>query len=293
MFGYVRVREDALSAEATAAYQAVYCGLCRTMGRHYGGLTRCLLNYDFTLLAMLLAPADAAGGGKCLRCPLHPFRGKPACPDSPWLTVAGAESVILAYWKLKDAESDEGFLARRRAGLLRLMLGRAYRRAREDCPGFDREVRARLEELRILELERCPSMDRTADCFARLLQAAAPKCGDTSQDRALEELLYHLGRWIYLIDAVDDLDEDRAVGRYNPVAARFPTWGEEERTYLRRSMDHSLALAGAAFQLLERNPWSAVVENILYGGLPNVEELVFSGMWRTRQNRKKHGRVPL
>lgn len=102
------------------------------------------------------------------------------------------------------------------------------------------------------------------------------------------ELLYHLGRWIYLIDAVDDLAEDSRQGRYNPVAVRFPKWSQEDREYLRRSMDHSLALAGAAFQLLADNAWTPVTENILYDGLPSVEELVFSGKWKEQQ--KKHRR---
>ena len=60
---------------------------------------------------------------------------------------------------------------------------------------------------------------RQADTFARILQAAAPPSEDRSRDRALEQLLYHLGRWIYLIDARDDLEEDRASGCYNPVRA--------------------------------------------------------------------------
>jgi len=71
------------------------------------------------------------------------------------------------------------------------------------------------------------------------------------------------------------------------VACRFPEWGQEEQSYLRRTMDHSLALAGAAFQLLERTEWSPVVENILYSGLPGVEELVFSGQWRDYQKRHR------
>lgn len=289
MFGYVRARKDTLPAGAWEAYEAVYCGLCRTMGARYGTASRSFLNYDFVFLAMLLAPAEADSVQGCQRCPLHPIKGKPACPGGTWLDTAAAESVILTVWKLRDAAADDPFFARWRAKGLHLALRRGYRRAKAEYPAFDETAARLLKELWTLEREDCPSIDRTADCFARLLAAAAPPRGDEAAERATEQLLYHLGRWIYLIDAVDDLEEDRQAGRYNPISARFPQWTQEDKSYLRQMMDHSLALAGSAFQLLTPNPWHSVLENILYSGLPSVEELVFSGQWRDYQ--KRHRRV--
>lgn len=287
MFGYVRARRDTLDAEGLSGYEAAYCGLCLTLGRRRGFVARLFLNYDFAFLAMLLAPADAPCAAHCRRCMLHPIQGKPACGESRWLDTAADESVVLTYWKLQDTLADGGFLARLTAKFLSLCLRRAYQGACLECPEFDNEVTFRLAELRGLEEEKCPSIDRMADCFARLLSAAAPQTGSGPRDRAVRQLLYHLGRWIYLVDAVDDLAEDRKAGRYNPVAARFPDWTEEDRIYLRRNLDHSLNLAGTAFQLLERNNWQPVVENILYSGLPGVEELVFSGRWRDHQKRHR------
>lgn len=287
MFGYVRARRDTLSAVGLTEYEAAYCGLCRTLGRRRGFFSRLFLNYDFTFLAMLLAPKDEPCTAPCRRCMLHPLRGKPACGGSHWLDTVADESVVLTYWKLQDSLEDEGGVTRLSARFLLLCLRRAYQGARAECPDFDGKAAFHLSELRALEEARCPSIDRTADCFARLLSAAAPQTGETSRDRAVGQLLYHLGRWIYLIDAVDDLAEDRKAQRYNPVAARFPGWTEEDRAYLRGSMDHSLNLAGAAFQLLEENSWKPVMENILYSGLPGVEELVFSGLWRDHQKRHR------
>lgn len=291
MFGYVRARQDTLSNEAAAEYEAVYCGICRALGRRYGNFTRLFLNYDFAMLAMLLAPTEQPGACGCERCFLHPVCGKPSCGSGAWLETASGESVILTYWKLQDTAIDGVFFARVGARFLRLCLRGGYRRARADFPDFDLRVSKLLKELRELEKDCCPSIDQTADCFARILQAAAPSTGNGPRDRATGQLLYHLGRWIYLIDAVDDLEEDQKAGRYNPVAARFPGWNETDRAYLRHMMDHTLSLAGAAFQLLEENAWSSVVENILYSGLPGVEELVFSGQWREYQ--KRHRRKDL
>lgn len=291
MFGYVRVRKDTLPAGAIEKYEAIYCGLCHTMGKHYGGFSRLFLNYDFAFLAMLLAPPDACETLCYRQCPLHPIQGKVSCNGGDWLMQAAEGSVILTYWKLRDTVNDESFISGLPARLLSWGLWPGYRKARKKYSAFETEVRYLLTELRDLELAGCTSIDETADKFAQLLCAAALTAGNGKRERILRQLLYHVGRWIYLIDAVDDLSEDRRAGRYNPVAARFQTWSAEDKQYLRDIMDHSLTLAGAAFQLLEKNPWAEVTENILYSGLPGVEELVFTGKWREYQ--KDHRRNDL
>ncbi|MCI9566620.1 MAG: hypothetical protein HFF54_01585, partial [Lawsonibacter sp.] len=133
-----------------------------------------------------------------------------------------------------------------------------------------------------LEGEGCPSLDRTADTFARLLQSAAPQEG--ARGRILSQLLYHLGRWIYLADARDDLEEDRLAGRYNPVAARYGPAGDDGA--LRLTMDRSLELIGAALQLGDFGCRLPVLENIIYLGLPWVEEAVFDGSWKEIKKQK-------
>lgn len=287
MFGYVRAGKDTLSPTDRVAYESVYCGLCHTLKVQYGNISRLFLNYDFAFLAMLLAPGDYQGEAECRKCPMHPQKGRQVCQGGPWLETAAGESVILSWWKLRDTLADGGFLSQMGARFLCLLLGPAYRKAKARYPDFDKETARLLVEQGELEKEGCPSIDRTADCFARLLMAAAPTVGEERLDRPREQLLYHLGRWIYLIDGVDDLPEDRKRGRFNPVAARFPSWTSEDQAYLRQNMDHSLALVGAAFQLLPMNPWTGVLENIIYSGLPGVEELVFSGKWRENQTKRR------
>ena len=291
MFGYVRARWDTIPEAVAENYKAVYCGLCQTIGKRYGQFARLFLNYDFTFLAMLLMRSDDALCVNCRVCLRHPFHGRPVCESSQWLDTAAGESVILAYWRLRDTVADEGFLKGTGARIFSVLLTRAYRKARREYPDFDAQVAGLLQELQALEAEGCPSIDRTADCFARLLRAAAPVTGEYSCDRAMAELLYHVGRWVYLIDAVDDLSEDEREGRYNPVSARFCGWTEEDKTYRRQVMDHSLALAGAALALLPSNVCTPAIENVIYSGLPTVQELVFSGQWREEQ--KKHRRSSL
>ena len=190
--------------------------------------------------------------------------------------------MILAWWKLRDDLGDNGLWKRLPAWTISLALGPAYRKAARRCPEFDRAVQGCLEELSALEREGCPSLDRTADTFARLLQSAAPREGE--RGRVLAQLLYHLGRWIYLADARDDLEEDRQSGRYNPVAARYGPAGDDGA--LRLTMDNSLAQMGAALQLGDFGCRTALLENIVYLGLPLVERAVFDGTWRHIKKQK-------
>lgn len=280
MFGYVRPFREELKVRELNDYEAMYCGLCSMIGTRCGFFARMFLNYDFVFLAMVLAPKEERPKTLQCRCPANPLKKKCACAATPGLEAAADESVILSYWKLQDTVADEGFWKGLAARILSIFLKRGYRKAAAARPEFDRQVQQCLRELQNLEAARSASLDATADTFARILQAAAPGSGDAAKDRALGELLYHVGRWVYLVDAWDDLKKDLACGQYNPIHYRFDGRELEEQAYLRTTLQHSLNRALSAYALLELGGWSGVVENILCLGLPAVEELVFRGEWK-------------
>ena len=282
MFGYVRPLRDELKCRDFDLYRATYCGLCRCMRQRYGLLAPMFLNYDFTFLALLLWEPEERFTLCSGRCHGKPWCKKPMCGESEALNTAADDSVILSWWKLRDSVEDDGFWKSTASRILSWGLKPAYRKAAAQQPEFDRSVRSALEELARLERENCSSIDRTADTFARLLQSAAPREGEKA--RILEQLLYHLGRWIYLVDARDDLEEDKASGRYNPVFARYG--GEVDDTALALTMSHSLEFAGAALQLGNFGCRFQLLQNIIYLGLPLVQRAVFTGNWAQLKNQK-------
>ena len=284
MFGYVRPLRDELKCRDFDLYRATYCGLCGAMRRRYGWLAPMFLNYDFTFLALLLEKPEERFTPCSGRCHANPILKKPMCPPSEALDRAADESVVLTWWQLQDKAADLGIWKGLPARGLALLLRPSYRKAARRCPEFDQSVRENLQKLSDLEQENCPSMDRAADTFAVLLQAAAPASGDAVRDRALEQLLYHLGRWIYLIDAQDDLEEDRVSGNYNAVAARFGPEGDLEA--MGRTLDHSRNLMGSAAQLVDFGCRWPLIENILYLGLPLVQKAVLDGTWKQIQKQK-------
>ncbi len=280
MFGYVRAVPSVLPEEDARRYEGVYCGLCRTLGQRYGWTARLILNYDFVFLAVLLAQEE--GELPSCRCPVWPWKHKICWSGGAALDTAADESVILTWWKLRDAIRDGGLRERLAARLACLGLRRHYRKAAALRPAFDAETRACLEELHALEEARVPSLDRPADTFARILQAAAAPVRPAARESAVRQILYHVGRWIYLADAWDDLDEDTASGSYNPLLARYGPQARDHAAELRETMHVSLGLADTAFCLIDWGPWEPLLGHILGTGLPTVEEAVFTGSWKQR-----------
>ncbi len=292
MTGYILPYRDELKVKDWERFRAAYCGLCHTIGARCGFTARFLLSYDFTLLALLLEEPGYTADPRCRRCIAAPW-GRQVCQPGRHLEQAADATVILSWWKLQDQYRDETGLKRIQAGALSLVFRRAYRKAAARRPDFDANTSQCLEELHTLEAENSPAMDRAADTFARILSYAAPATGNTARDRALKQLLYHVGRWIYLVDAWDDLEDDIRTGNYNPVARRYGLPGTPEAKSaaadaLRLTLKHSVNLALSAFHLLEERESDPVVENILCLGMPLVEHLVFTGQWR--EQRKKLGR---
>lgn len=294
MYGYVRPPVGMLPEEEIERFRRVYCGLCHTLGRRYGPAARFILNYDFTFLAIFLsAPAEEK---ECkARCLVSPVRRRSFQTPNAALELAADESVILAYWQLRDGVADHDWFHGLKYRSVSKILEPAYRTAASLRPEFNGKTRRQLELLGELEAERCPSIDRAADAFAALLAAAAQEVDDPVRRRVLEQLLYHLGRWVYLVDAADDLKKDAASGDYNPVALRFGleggAWTAEARREFAATLDHSIHMMATAFELWDFGVWTPILESTLYTGLFQVGKAVLDGTFqavRRGRIRKNH-----
>ena len=285
MFGYVRPPLEILPQEEAERFRRAYCGLCHTLGERYGPAARMILNYDFTYLAILLSdPEEAAPCRR--RCVSSPVRLRAYQPATAALELAADESVILAYWQLRDGVEDHAWAAglKYRAGAR--LLESAYRKAAAFRPAFDQAVRRQLQMLSALEKEKDPSMDKAADTFAVLLSSAAEGVEEPVRRRVLEQILYHLGRWVYLIDAADDLKKDAESGNYNPVALRYGlkdgAWDPESRHAFAVTLDHSIHQMAAAFELWNFGVWTTVLQTTFYAGLFRVGHAVLEGTYHRR-----------
>ena len=297
MFGYVRPPLQDLPQEEADRFRRMYCGLCHTLGKRYGAAARLILNYDFTYLAIRLSEKEE-GETYSKRCVAHPVRPRAFLEQSSAMELAADESVILAYWQLRDGVEDHDWLHGLKYRSLSAILEPAYRKAAALRPDFDETVRQQLKLLGELEAEACSSIDRAADAFAVLLGSAAREIGDPIRRRVLEQILYHLGRWVYLMDAADDLKKDVEEGNYNPVALRFElqggAWIPEKRQEFAVTLDHSIRMITTAFELWDFGVWTPILETTFYTGLFRVGKSVLDGTFRALprgEDRKKRKNV--
>lgn len=275
-----------LPEEETERFRRAYCGLCHTLGRRYGSAARFILNYDFTYLAILLSEGKPEEIREA-RCFASPLRKRAYQEPDEAMELAADESVILAYWQARDGVSDHDWLHGLKYRGVSAVLEPACRKAAARRPGFDQAVRRQLAALGELEQTGCDSMDRAADAFAALLGSAAQEVEDPIRRRVLSQLLYHLGRWVYLVDAADDLKKDAASGNYNPVALRFGltdgVWTAEARREFAATLDHSIHMMTTAFELWDFGVWQPLLETTLYTGLFRVGKAVLDGTFRARR----------
>lgn len=261
MFGFVAADAGALSEEEKKRYRAVYCGLCLALRDRYGQLSRACLTYDLTLFVLLCdslhEPVETQGASHCV---MHPA---PALPRpwarSAWTDYAADLSVALAYHKVLDDVADDGDLAARAAE--RLLAG-AYERARTRIPEQCAEIERAMAAIRAIEQGgAADDPDVAAHEFGRMLgRLFAHNQGFWTE--TMEELGRGLGRFIYLMDAAVDFDDDAASGSYNP----FVALGSDAE-----AMRATLALAAAdAVVPYERLPLvqdARLMESILYSGV--------------------------
>lgn len=280
MFGYVLPRRDRLSDAAQARYRAAYCGLCRCLKKRYGFHARFLVNYDMTFLFLLLT--DGAQEAQPCFCPARPWCKKPCVPDDAAMRYAADLTVLLSYWKLRDAYWDGRRLT---AGAGLAFYRRAYRKAAARQPEADGAFAEHLAALRRLEEGKCASIDRAADAFASLLRVCASFAEDEARRRTLELLLYHVGRYLYLTDALEDLPHDLRRGNYNPLRYRYALQDgaltQADRAAFTDTVEASIDMAASALALLPTRE-EEVLHNIIYEGLPAVLHSVAAGTFRKR-----------
>ena len=274
MFGYIRPMQGELKVRELERFKACYCGLCHALGKKYGMSARFILNYELVFLSMLLWEPSETPVIKRKRCIASPFRKKRYCVRSPALDKCAGYNVILTWWKLRDTVVDEHFIKTLPHRFASLFLSAAYRKAARDYPEFDCTVREEVAKLAEYETLDMYSLDGAADKFAQILTAAAPETAPENVRRPMLEFLYHLGRWIYIVDACDDYKEDVKNGRYNPVAARYPHVNgripDDGLERLETTLTHSNNLLCLAFEILPENTWTEIVRNMIYISMPDV-----------------------
>ena len=261
MFGYVNANWKELPEDRKKRFGSVYCGVCRRIREQSGNLSRLGLRYDIaflsTLLMSLYEPEEESGPNACA---LHPITKRPWV-DNAFIRYGADMNVALAYYNcMDDWQDDRKPAAKAMAGVFGKNMSRIEERYPRQCAA----IAGCIAQLSRLEQENCPSPDETANCFGNLLAELFVVQEDLWAP-TLRELGFHLGRFVYLLDAAVDFDRDKKQGRYNPYIAmgmEKPDWARWE-DYLVLTM----AKCTEAYERLPLVQDKDVLDNVLYSGV--------------------------
>lgn len=263
MFGYIYVNEQELKLKEHTAYRSFYCGLCHNLYQKYGRTAQMMLNYDLTFLALLLTSLyEPATVMEKRRCILHPVKQHPmVCNEA--MEYAADMCVLLSYYKLKDDWEDEKKQTGRvAAGLLKS----SYEKVKERYP---RQAQAVEEDIRLLheaEKENRREIDYVSGLNGHYLGEVFVWKEDAWADD-LRTMGFYLGKFIYLMDALEDLERDEKHGNFNLFSEEGSVWGNRREEELRGILTDMMTQAARAFERLPVLENAGIIRNILYSGV--------------------------
>jgi len=260
MFGYLTADVSKLHEEHLLRYKACYCGLCRALGAKHGELSRLTLNFDMTFLVLLLSslyePEERAGEGRCLPHPVHSRQWW----NNEATAYAADINLALAWHKCRDDWQDEGKIGSLAASAA---LRAKYRDIERRLPQQCATIEASMGELLCLE-KSGGDADACAETFGKLMAEVFVWKEDRWSD-TLRAMGMALGRFIYIMDACMDLEEDVKKGRFNPFSQRHGAEDNEE--FFREVLKMLLGECLFYFDRLPLVQDVAIMQNILCVGL--------------------------
>lgn len=281
MFGYVRAYKPDMRFREYETYKAVYCTLCRTMGRQYSPLSRLTLSYDFTFMALLnMALNENIIGYEQKRCVANPLKKCTYCKNNiSEIDYTAAAAMVLSEYKVRDNIADSGFFKSMLYRMIHPFFKSWQKKALKRFPKLANIVDKFEAGQKLVEENNTSSIDRAAEPTATALKQIFSLMSDDKNSRlALEQMGYCLGKWIYLIDVGADLEKDIKKHSYNPLKYTINSNSvpiEYAKEKLSGTLYVCMVECAKAFELLDLKKYKPILENIIYMGLETCQKQIF------------------
>ncbi|MBO4452523.1 MAG: hypothetical protein J5793_01170 [Clostridia bacterium] len=291
MFGYIRPRKSDLLVKDSEYYSALYCGLCRYGGKHISHITRWLLNYDFVLLALLRISLTGEKAEVCREyCPYKCKKKNCVKADASYDYVISAFG-LLSYGKLIDDINDEKGIDRAFKKFAKRAVFERIKRKSSKYPSLVEAVDKGLAKCAKAEKDRVSDTDFAADGFGAMMREIASFGLEGEKKLIAENCGYHIGRFIYIADALDDAFNDEKTGNYNPLLLKYGSAAEvyKNRETITSTLYDSLNAFSNSYALAckaELTEEDRIIFNIVeLGGRDSVRRII--------ERNKKHYEQPV
>lgn len=273
MFGYVVVNRPELKIREYEEYQGYYCGLCRTLKKNYGFAGQMVLSFDMTFLLILLTGLYEPEEIKLREHCKEGIIKRKLKTVNRFSDYAADMNVLLTYYKLLDDWEDEGKYSRLAASKI---IKKQAVKARLKHPLKAAFIRNRLRKLKAYEKNGEKNIDVTAGCFGEITREIFLWRKD-EWEKELGKMGFFLGKYLYITDAADDLEEDKKKGEYNPLLKKYKKQADREdfeaiREEAKKIRIMMMAECAKSFERLPVIKNAEIIRNILYAGVWNVRK---------------------
>lgn len=280
MLGYVKAFKPEMKIKDYELYRGIYCSLCRALGRLYSPIAQLFLSYDFAFAAVLrLAAGECGCNFSKKRCPYNPSKKCMICSSKDELDYCAHAVIITVFYKVKDNLHDAGFKSKLLAALIYPVVWLMHKKAVRLAPEIDEIIGSSMDKQEQIEKKENVGIDEAAHHSAEALGRVMALGFDGERKNSLYNLGYMVGRYVYILDAADDLESDIKSGNFNPFKSEFSNINNE------KSRNEFIARARGMFNLtqssalevldsLEKKRFEDILENIVLDGLTQSAEKV-------------------
>ena len=263
MFGYINADLRQLSETDKTKYQQFYCGLCHSLGEVAGLKGQILLNYDLCFLAILLQslyePEITSNKHRCI---IHPFRQRDFY-RSEAIKYAADMDILLSYHSLMDHYLDDNSKI---AKLAANSIKSKYEAIKLQYPRQAAAVENYISSLTASELDGETNIDKVSSYTGEMLGTLL-NWKEDSWGKTLHCMGFHMGKFIYILDAYEDLKKDEKRGRYNPLSYMKNESPKEYETFVRINLTSLMAECAKSFERLPIVENADILRNIIYSGV--------------------------
>lgn len=286
MFGYININRNQLTEESRKAYQSYYCGLCQQLRNTCGPKGQMLLNYDMTFLIVLLTGLYELESKKVdFTCPMHPTKKQTA-----WINeatdYAADMNILLGYHNLEDDWKDDKSYTKK---ALAKMLEKDYERVREKYKRQAEAVEAYMEKLQAAEADREQNLDVTAGLTGEMMG----EIFDWKKDEWSEELhclSFYMGKFIYLMDAYEDMEKDKKRKQYNSLRLMADQCQGDFETFCKLMLTSMMSECARSFERLPILTHADILRNVLYSGVWSKYEYLQLKKKKQQEKKGKRGK---
>ncbi|WP_296876709.1 DUF5685 family protein [Thomasclavelia sp.] len=261
MFGYVVVNKPDLTFREFDLYQSYYCGLCKTLKEKYGSKAQISLNFDLNFISILLTGLyEPETQVEMKRCFVHPMK-KHMTRYNECVDYAAKMTIVLTYYKCEDDWQDERKLSKQ---AYKKLINKAYQEVKAEYPNKVAKIEASLGKIFDYEKQDKINFDEISNHFGVVMGEICAYKDDEWYDE-LYHLGFYLGKFIYFIDAYEDIESDLKKGTFNPFKDLYQT--DEFEDKCKEILELMISEATMAFERLPIIENANLIRNILYGGV--------------------------